>query len=379
MIRRLYVDNYKSLVDFTWEPKRENLVLGVNGSGKTAALDAIDIVRTWCCDWTKDERWLSRDSLSRFQSKNAAEFQLDVEVDGALYSYEVAFDLNDRQGSSEVRSETLRKGKATLFRRNFKAVDFRSSTGDVQHFPLPVNLSAVHAILSLDHSEEVSKFEAALEAMVIVRPFPNAMSDEAKAPERRPSSRFENFAAWYYLQSGSGLFPTATFELLRQVWEDFDHLRLEQLGRAAILSAVFKKDGSASAQVSLGFNDLSDGERMLIVLYSLAAYQRTNEPTTLIVDEPDNFLALAELQPWLLQILNDRPTAGQIIVVSHNAEIVNTMGEHRVSLFSRQDHVSPTTVSGLKTSEDGLPLSELLTRGWVVPDDSEAAMQGNRG
>jgi predicted ATPase len=34
MIRRLYVDNYRSLVDFTWEPGHETLVLGLNGAGK---------------------------------------------------------------------------------------------------------------------------------------------------------------------------------------------------------------------------------------------------------------------------------------------------------------------------------------------------------
>lgn len=33
MIRRIYVDNFRSLVDFTWEPGKEVLMVGYNGSG----------------------------------------------------------------------------------------------------------------------------------------------------------------------------------------------------------------------------------------------------------------------------------------------------------------------------------------------------------
>ena len=47
MIRRLYVDNFRSLVDFTWEPGKECLVLGYNGNGKTSALEALNILMNW--------------------------------------------------------------------------------------------------------------------------------------------------------------------------------------------------------------------------------------------------------------------------------------------------------------------------------------------
>ena len=116
----------------------------------------------------------------------------------------------------------------------------------------------------------------------------------------------------------------------------------------------------------MDFRDLSDGERMLLVLYALVAYQRVSGPTTIIIDEPDNYVSLLELQPWLLTVLDDRPDDGQLILVSHNAEIIQTMGRENATYFSRENHVSPTTARPIHREEtETAPLQDLLRRGWL--------------
>ena len=45
MIERLYVDNYKCLVNFELELEELTLLLGVNGTGKSSVLDVIVAVR----------------------------------------------------------------------------------------------------------------------------------------------------------------------------------------------------------------------------------------------------------------------------------------------------------------------------------------------
>ncbi len=132
-----------------------------------------------------------------------------------------------------------------------------------------------------------------------------------------------------------------------------------------LMGAVFKNAQDTTGEIVLDFDELSDGERTLILLYALVAYQRVQQPTTVIIDEPDNFVSLLELQPWLLTMLDDRPEDGQLILVSHNSEIIQTMGRERVAYFSREDHSSPTRVSPLPPDEMGLPLPELLARGWI--------------
>ena len=45
MLRRLYVDNYKCLVDFDLPLRELSLLLGPNGAGKTSVLDVVFALR----------------------------------------------------------------------------------------------------------------------------------------------------------------------------------------------------------------------------------------------------------------------------------------------------------------------------------------------
>ena len=41
MLTRIYIDNFRSFVNFEYRPERKQLLLGSNGSGKSSLLDAI--------------------------------------------------------------------------------------------------------------------------------------------------------------------------------------------------------------------------------------------------------------------------------------------------------------------------------------------------
>ena len=47
MLKRLYVDNYKCLVNFEFQPPQHALILGKNGTGKSAVFDVIASLRGW--------------------------------------------------------------------------------------------------------------------------------------------------------------------------------------------------------------------------------------------------------------------------------------------------------------------------------------------
>ena len=44
MIKSIWVDNFKSLVDFKLELAKFNCIVGLNGSGKSTVLQALDFV-----------------------------------------------------------------------------------------------------------------------------------------------------------------------------------------------------------------------------------------------------------------------------------------------------------------------------------------------
>ena len=55
-----------------------------------------------------------------------------------------------------------------------------------------------------------------------------------------------------------------------------------------------------SNPTSLFFDQLSDGERALIGLYMVRSALETGAVPSVLIDEPDNFVGLPELQPWVL-------------------------------------------------------------------------------
>lgn len=378
MIRRLYVDNFRSLVDFTWEPGAETLVLGYNGSGKTTVLDAIDIIRGWAWGWERLPELLSREQLTRWSQLKFCLFELDVQTQTGLFRYQVEFEFWRRDEETSVRAESLHLGENLVFSRNGSTVTVHNGESfPVANYVLPTNQSAVMSVFASDYPELAGAFLNALSFMIVARPMPPMMESEARRPDPRASHRFENFIAWYQNWAQQQKFSRAWDGLLNEVWEDFDYLELERLGRDTTgLNAVFKHPTGPNGEFKLEFQELSEGERMLIVQYALLAYQKAQTPTTIILDEPDNFVALSEIQPWLLRFLDERPEGGQVILVSHNAEIIRTFGESNTVWFERRDHRSPTTLRYVKPDDTGLTLDERIRRGWIGEEDAEEAPHG---
>ncbi len=112
------------------------------------------------------------------------------------------------------------------------------------------------------------------------------------------------------------------------------------------------------------FPELSDGQRVLFALYALI-HGLKGEGMTLLLDEPDNYVALREIQPWL-RTLSDECGEGfeQAVLISHHPEIIDYMGGTKGRWFSRED-TGPMRVSETPPkATDGLSLSETIARGW---------------
>jgi len=83
------------------------------------------------------------------------------------------------------------------------------------------------------------------------------------------------------------------------------------------------------------------------------------------IDEPDNFLSLREIQPWLLsaeEAVDD--CKGQLILISHHPEILNQWSQEYGLRFFREENGHVRTEK-FKTDYDGvLQPSEVIARGW---------------
>ncbi len=88
---------------------------------------------------------------------------------------------------------------------------------------------------------------------------------------------------------------------------------------------------------------------------------------TIILDEPDNFISLREIQPWLAAVDDAIESGhGQLLLISHHPELINQWAPDYGVRFVRESggpiRVQPEPFSGRPDS--GLTPAELLSRGW---------------
>jgi hypothetical protein len=109
---------------------------------------------------------------------------------------------------------------------------------------------------------------------------------------------------------------------------------------------------------------LSDGQRCLICLYTILHFVLA-KGSTVILDEPDNFVSLREIQPWLMRASDMVEEGhGQIILISHHPELINQWAPGCGVQFVR-DPLGPVRVEEFRGEPNShLSPAELVARGW---------------
>ena len=90
-----------------------------------------------------------------------------------------------------------------------------------------------------------------------------------------------------------------------------------------VLKTRWETAADHNPTVEFAFDELSDGQRILVAVHSIANWLSSTGGGTLVLDEPDNYLALAEIQP-LIRSLLDTPGV-QVVIASHHPEVLNDM------------------------------------------------------
>jgi predicted ATPase len=125
--------------------------------------------------------------------------------------------------------------------------------------------------------------------------------------------------------------------------------------------AEFRQQGRSHR---FGFGQLSDGQRCLICLYAILHFI-VGRGGTVVIDEPENFISLSEIQPWLMaaaDLADDQK--GQILLISHHPELINQWAPAYGIQFVR-DGLGPTGFEPFRGNpEYNLPPAELVARGW---------------
>jgi len=211
--------------------------------------------------------------------------------------------------------------------------------------------------------EKLSLLQEEIARLLILRPNPRSMERESKAKVKYPDLSMTNLTSWYRSLYQEQEWTDALREMLREVWPDFKSFKLVDVGlNAEALQLRFESEDRKP--ILLFFDQLSDGERALIGLYMVRAALETGAAKTVLIDEPDNFVGLPELQPWVLSMRELLDEGHQLILISHHPEILSNSGEANGRYLWRDNHTSPTRIGPLKVPE-GMTAGEAIARGWA--------------
>jgi predicted ATPase len=254
-----------------------------------------------------------------------------------------------------------------------RALLFDDTHHETAGFPPDIFRSGLAAITPPDAGfERFAWFKRWLGSVQCVRIDPFRMDGRADKEAIFAEADFGNFASWYrHLVLEQSAAVGDLRDTLRETIDGFDSLDLKEAGRGVRLLTVILRSSDHDVPVQskgrfdLGFEELSDGQRALIGLYTVL-HCFAQRGALLCIDEPDNFISLAEIQPWL-QRLEDRADdeEAQLLLISHHPELLNQLAADHGIVFSRPGgrHVTVTPYKGAPGSE--LPPAEQIARGWA--------------
>jgi len=362
MLKRLYIDNFRCFVNFEYKPEQKQLLLGANGSGKSSLLDAILFVK-WFIEG--GENRFTQSSRTRWQDRPLQVFELEAVLEGKSYDYRLEIQYSSESRLPSINVETLTVSDSPVFELIKGEIRFFPNEGS-QPTTLrwETNESALH--LSQFSNSQVSRFVGWIKTLHCfqIDPYPGEMDELADGQDELPEYDLSNLAPWYrHLLQEEPENNARFLAALKETLAGFQSLRLSAVDDGVRkLRAHFSSIQKEGTTYSI--SELSEGQRMLIALYMILCFVIA-KGQTVILDEPDNFISLREIQPWLLaaeKAVED--SQGQLILISHHPEILDQWAQESGLLFFREQNGHVRTQK-FKTDPDGsLYPSELVARGW---------------
>lgn len=367
MIRRIYVDNFKCLVNFELRLQPLSLLVGTNGVGKSAVLDVLFALRQLLSGEAKilDPGIFPASSRTRWQAVPVQVVEVDATVNDVDYRYRLEIEHSSETRRARVVLETLeiegrplfafKDGEVRLYRDNHSA-------GPV--FPADWSESALARVAARPDNRRLTAFLEFMRKIVVCGLYPRAGTAESTTEEPLLVRDGGNFSAWYrhITQERQDLLP-GYWQAIQEVVPGLRSLRLERVGlEARALLAVFDE---GRGRYELRLDELSDGQRALLTLYALL-HLTAEQGTALFLDEPENYVALAEIQPWLVALADAcGASIPQAVLCSHHPELIDYLGGER-SLMLAREVSGVTTVRRLSEVDlgDAVKLSEMIARGW---------------
>ncbi|MFH0824367.1 MAG: AAA family ATPase [Pseudomonadota bacterium] len=372
MIKRIYADNFRCLVNFEFSPGPFSVLLGPNGSGKSSVFDLLSKLQQFIDGEGKVNEIFPERDLCRWQTAAAQTFELEIDGNGGTYKYSLVVEHERERNRARVLKEKLLFNGEPLFESvEGKAQLYRDDHSQGPKYSFDWSRSGLAVLESGPDNKKPAWFRNTVHSLLIVRINPYLMSGESAEEVDRPKITMEDFASWYRFLSQEH--QGKVFELtreLRGVIDGFDSFKIRKAGEVhRVLEALFSSKTASGETHAYRFDRLSDGQKALMGLYTLlhcSPADGGDDGGVVCIDEPENFLALPEIEPWLRSLHDLCIDVGrQALIISHHPKLINYLAGSAGHWFER-DGEGPVRVRPIvDETGTGLPFSELVARGWI--------------
>lgn len=366
MLSKIYANNYRCLMNFELDFDNLILLLGPNGGGKSTLFDLLRNIRQLIVEHAKVSNVFPQEDINAWTKSTQQTFELHVKKNSNQFAYKLVISHNPDIQKQRVDLETLSYDDQPLFA--FEQGDVRLYDDNHRpgpEYPFDWSVSALATITPRGNNTKLTWFKQWIEKLFIISLHPTDMDSVSAEESSWLNHDGTNFASWYRFLSQEYQDKAFTLtEELRNIIPGFHSFKLEQAGKHRVLKVGFATEDERGSPVFFDFKQLSDGQRVLIVLYSIIHGLR-HLGNSIFLDEPENYLSLSEIQPWLMELKGSCEDAfPQAVLISHHPELIDYLAPD-CGRWIERDPLGPARVKPLSANlGPELKLSEYIARGW---------------
>ena len=309
MLKRIYIDNFRCLVNFVLDVDTINLFLGSNGAGKSTVFEVLQKIQAFVSGDSKVEGIFKPTDCTRWQTSPIQRFELEIRGNGGSYKYELG--IGHDRDKCRVEYERLWYDNQPLLKFELGEVQlYRDDFSEGSQYSFDWSQSIFPSLMPRSDNRKLTWFRERMARFIIVRIIPSLMVDESSQEEMRLAMNMENFVSWYrYLSEDQGKVAEIG-NILRDVLDGFTNFRFQRVSeQSLVLKLRFSGGTNSNKPIEYRLGELSDHPRLI------------------------NYLLVSPIGYW----------------------------------FERQSNapVRVKRISSEVADNSGLPVSELIARGWL--------------
>lgn len=259
MIRRSYVHNFRCLQNFELPLSGQPsvLLIGRNGSGKTTVGLAFWMLRKLARSVNRVGDLVKPKDFAQGRTDVPVRFEIEVELDGRIYGYIVAFGFPPDFKEPRVLEERLMVDGNPVYTREMAQVHLaRAGREKEAKFLIDWHLVALPIIQEQTQKDPISVFKRWLARMLILRPIPGLIKGDSDHETRVPKTSVTNFAAWFSgLLSDAPAAYASIDKYLKGVMPDLKDIKNPLIGKdSRSLEVQFSND---LGSLTIPFEDVS--------------------------------------------------------------------------------------------------------------------------